>query len=61
MKKISALFFSIVLLIGVLAGCSTGNSSNKDTSTKNGVTTIDFWAAPNPTQQVFWKNMAINS
>ncbi len=58
MKKISALFFSIVLLIGVLAGCSTGNSSNKDTSTKNGVTTIDFWAAPNPTQQVFWKNMA---
>ncbi|MCD7034517.1 extracellular solute-binding protein [Metabacillus sp. GX 13764] len=37
-----------------MAGCSNSG----DSSTKNGVTTIDFWAAPNPPQQVYWKEMA---
>ncbi|WP_368987328.1 extracellular solute-binding protein [Caldifermentibacillus hisashii] len=38
-----------------MIGCSSGDSS-KDT--KEGVTEIEFWAAPNPTQQAFWKDMA---
>lgn len=60
MKKVLSLMFTAVLLIGVLAGCTTGNTGSKSSSstTKNGVTTITFWAAPNPTQEVFWKDMA---
>ncbi|MCB5935452.1 ABC transporter substrate-binding protein [Caldibacillus thermoamylovorans] len=38
-----------------MISCSSGDSS-KDT--KEGVTEIEFWAAPNPTQQAFWKDMA---
>jgi multiple sugar transport system substrate-binding protein len=58
MKKIASLLITALLAMSVLAGCSTGNKSNNNAGTKNGVTTITFWAAPNPPQQVFWKDMA---
>jgi multiple sugar transport system substrate-binding protein len=58
-KKVASVFFAASLTLGGLAACSTGNNSatTKDTS-KNGVTSIEFWAAPNPPQQVYWKEMA---
>jgi multiple sugar transport system substrate-binding protein len=57
-KKAAAVLFSASLALGGLSACSTGNSSATSSTSKSGVTTIEFWAAPNPTQQVFWKQMA---
>ncbi|WP_041061843.1 ABC transporter substrate-binding protein [Jeotgalibacillus campisalis] len=53
MKK-SSLFLSTSILAAALAGCSTGG----DSGSEDGTTTIEFWAAPNPTQQVYWEEMA---
>lgn len=59
MKRWFSVFMAAVLSIGFLVGCSTGNGGKTNNgSTKNGVTTITFWAAPNPTQQVFWEDRA---
>ncbi len=55
LRKSLALFISLSLSATAMLGCSSGDSS-KDT--KEGVTEIEFWAAPNPTQQAFWKDMA---
>uniref|UniRef100_UPI003F6872E1 ABC transporter substrate-binding protein n=1 Tax=Caldifermentibacillus hisashii TaxID=996558 RepID=UPI003F6872E1 len=55
LRKSLALFISLSLSATAMIGCSSGDSS-KDT--KEGVTEIEFWAAPNPTQQAFWKDMA---
>jgi multiple sugar transport system substrate-binding protein len=55
LRKSLALFISLSLSATAMIGCSSGDSS-KDT--KGGVTEIEFWAAPNPTQQAFWKDMA---
>jgi multiple sugar transport system substrate-binding protein len=57
-KKVASAFFAASLTLGGLVACSTGNSSTNTSSSKSGVTTIEFWAAPNPTQQVYWKQMA---
>lgn len=58
MKKVASILFAASLTVSGLAACSTGNSSEKGSGTKDGVTTIEFWAAPNPTQQVYWKEVA---
>lgn len=57
-KKVASVLFAASLTLGGLAACSTGSNSATNSSSKSGVTTIEFWAAPNPTQQVFWKQMA---
>ncbi|WP_419884217.1 extracellular solute-binding protein [Peribacillus sp. B-H-3] len=59
MTKMVPALFAATLTISGLAACSTGNTDTKTASSaKNGVTTIEFWAAPNPTQQVYWKEIA---
>ncbi|MCM3717833.1 ABC transporter substrate-binding protein [Fictibacillus phosphorivorans] len=55
MKKVASLFLTATIAASALAGCSTGNGGGKSA---DGKTTIEFWAAPNPTQQVYWKEMA---
>ncbi|WP_179394133.1 ABC transporter substrate-binding protein [Lacticaseibacillus absianus] len=46
---------SLLVAAGTLAAC--GGSSDKS-GTANGKTEITFWAAPNPTQVKYWKQMA---
>lgn len=58
MKKVASILFAASLTVSGLAACSTGNQETKDAGKKDGVTTIEFWAAPNPTQQVYWKEVA---
>lgn len=53
MKKKLAVLMSLTLVFTILAGCGS-KSSNSGTSA-DGVTTIEFWAAPNPTQQAYWQ------
>ncbi|TDL76214.1 extracellular solute-binding protein [Peribacillus frigoritolerans] len=57
MKKVASILFAASLTVSGLAACSTGNKE-QNSGTKDGVTTIEFWAAPNPTQQVYWKEVA---
>nr|WP_242694873.1 ABC transporter substrate-binding protein [Pseudogracilibacillus auburnensis] len=45
----------MALAASVLIGCSTKDGAEK---TEEGVTTIEFWAAPNPTQEAYWKEIA---
>lgn len=53
LKKITAIFGSILLGASLLSGCAgTGSSSG------NGKVTITFWSAPNPPQTKYWKTMA---
>lgn len=57
MKKMASMVLAASLTVSGLAACSNeekGSSTSKD----EGVTTIEFWAAPNPTQQVYWKEVA---
>jgi multiple sugar transport system substrate-binding protein len=56
MKKVASLALAASLTVSGLAACNNEDKSNG--STKDGVTTIEFWAAPNPTQQVYWKEVA---
>ncbi|MBW7459498.1 carbohydrate ABC transporter substrate-binding protein, partial [Paenibacillus sepulcri] len=59
-KKMISVLLTAVMAAGVLSACSTGQSStqngdNAPNTSAGGVTTIEFWAAPNPTQQAFWQ------
>ncbi|USK31550.1 extracellular solute-binding protein (plasmid) [Bacillus sp. CMF21] len=56
-KKAASILFAASLTVSGLAACSTGNKE-QNSGAKDGVTTIEFWAAPNPTQQVYWKEVA---
>ncbi|MCK1995003.1 extracellular solute-binding protein [Peribacillus muralis] len=56
-KKVVSILFLASLTVTSLAACSTGNKVQNGV-VKDGVTTIEFWAAPNPTQQVYWKEVA---
>ncbi|CAN7531350.1 extracellular solute-binding protein [Rossellomorea sp. LjRoot5] len=55
-KKAASILLAASLTVSGLAACSNGDKGNG--STKDGVTTIEFWAAPNPSQQVYWKEIA---
>lgn len=56
-KKVASVLLAASLAVSGLAACS-GKDQSKGESSKDGVTTIEFWAAPNPTQQVYWKEVA---
>ncbi|MGA9174579.1 MAG: ABC transporter substrate-binding protein [Thermoactinomyces sp.] len=53
-KKAVPVLLTLLLMIPTLAGCSKEESSKS----QKGVTTIEFWTAPNPPQQAYWKQMA---
>lgn len=57
-RKPTFLLVAATIAVTSLAGC-TSNSENQ-AATKNGVTTIEFWTAPNPSQQTYWKETARN-
>lgn len=56
MKKIRNYRFLVLLFVIALiaSGCQSDSSSGEG----NGQVEFDFWAAPNPSQQVFWEDMA---
>ncbi|MCM3090739.1 MULTISPECIES: extracellular solute-binding protein [unclassified Cytobacillus] len=56
MKKMASMILAASLAVSGLAACS--NQEKGSGASKDGVTTIEFWAAPNPTQQVYWKEVA---
>jgi multiple sugar transport system substrate-binding protein len=56
MKRNICGLIAIIMVFSMLAACSPKN--DKAPATVNGVTTIEFWAASNPTQQAYWQNMA---
>jgi multiple sugar transport system substrate-binding protein len=49
---------AVLLMAGLAGTLVVGCSSSSTTDDKDGEVTIDFWAAPNPPQQKFWKQMA---
>jgi multiple sugar transport system substrate-binding protein len=56
MKKVVSTILTASLAVSVLAACGGQEKGSGDS--KDGVTTIEFWAAPNPTQQVYWKEVS---
>ncbi|MGG4032862.1 ABC transporter substrate-binding protein [Paenibacillus cisolokensis] len=60
MKKNVALLLLVGMIVAVLSACSTGQGGKAEDSgeAEGEVTTIEFWAAPNPTQQAYWQEMA---
>lgn len=56
LKKGASLLFAATMAVSVLSGC--GNKGTEQGAGNDGVTTIEFWAAPNPTQQVYWEAVA---
>lgn len=55
MKKKLSILLALTMIVSVLAACGKSEEPNK---AADGVTTIEFWAAPNPPQQAFWMEMA---
>lgn len=53
-KKLVYAALSVVAAGSVLAACGSGGSE----ASNDGKTKVTFWAAPNPTQVKFWKEMA---
>lgn len=47
-----------ILCLGMFTGCSQKTINSTETTDTDKVITIEFWAAPNPPQQKFWKQMA---
>ncbi|ANE46923.1 sugar ABC transporter substrate-binding protein [Paenibacillus swuensis] len=56
-KLLSALLVTAITCTALVA-CSTDKNSNSAGERSDGVTTIEFWAAPNPPQQAYWKELA---
>ncbi|UOQ45004.1 extracellular solute-binding protein [Halobacillus salinarum] len=48
------LIVMVVVIALVASGCKSGGGEGS----KDGSVSIQFWSAPNPTQQAFWKEMA---
>lgn len=59
LKKLIGTLGLLGMLVGGLSACGkSGDKENADDAT--GKTKITFWAAPNPTQVKYWKEMATN-
>ncbi|GMK47194.1 ABC transporter substrate-binding protein [Paenibacillus glycanilyticus] len=62
MKKKAPVLLTTIVALGMLSACSTGqggqNQTGNSSSGAGKVTTIEFWAAPNPTQQAYWQELA---
>lgn len=59
MKRLTKIWTSLVLagaLVSVLSGC--GSKKEASSADSNKKTEVTFWAAPNPTQFKYWKEMA---
>ncbi|MBO1511829.1 ABC transporter substrate-binding protein [Metabacillus bambusae] len=56
LKKGASLLFAATMAVSLLSGC--GDKGTEQGSEKDSVTTIEFWAAPNPAQQVYWEAVA---
>ncbi|WP_438347753.1 ABC transporter substrate-binding protein [Paenibacillus sp. FA6] len=56
MKRKMCGLLALVMVFTILAAC--GSKKENATTTADGVTTIEFWAANNPTQQAYWGGMA---
>ncbi|WP_099221950.1 ABC transporter substrate-binding protein [Listeria costaricensis] len=54
MKKIVCAVLSVAAAGSLLTACGGGSSADEN----DGKTKVTFWAAPNPTQVKFWKQMA---
>ncbi|WP_394173467.1 extracellular solute-binding protein [Guptibacillus hwajinpoensis] len=58
MKKFSMRFIMLMVIVSIVAsGCQSSNSGG-GSGTEDGTVTFNFWAAPNPSQQAFWTEMA---
>ncbi|KMM39353.1 extracellular solute-binding protein [Guptibacillus hwajinpoensis] len=58
MKKFSMRFIMLMVIVSIVAsGCQSSNSGG-GSGTEDGIVTINFWAATNPSQQAFWTDMA---
>ncbi|MDP4549511.1 extracellular solute-binding protein [Alkalihalobacillus macyae] len=58
MKKFSMRFIMMMVIVSIVAsGCQSSNSGGGSGS-EDGTVTFNFWAAPNPSQQAFWTEMA---
>ncbi|ARI76289.1 ABC transporter substrate-binding protein [Halobacillus mangrovi] len=56
MKKIR--YYRLLVLLFVTAMIASGCQSESSSGEGDGSVEFDFWAAPNPSQQVFWEDMA---
>lgn len=58
MKKFSMRFIMMMVIVSIVAsGCQSSNSGG-GSGTEDGTVSFNFWAAPNPSQQSFWTEMA---
>ncbi|MBA4493527.1 extracellular solute-binding protein [Paenactinomyces guangxiensis] len=55
MRKMGIVFLVLVISLSLLTGCGANEETAKS---QKGVTTIEFWTAPNPPQQKYWEQMA---
>ncbi|MDO3411466.1 ABC transporter substrate-binding protein [Saccharibacillus sp. CPCC 101409] len=61
MKRKWTALLALPLSLVMLSACSTGNPTTQPGTAEpsaDGKVTVEFWAAPNPTQQAFWQGMA---
>ncbi|SDX92781.1 ABC transporter substrate-binding protein [Paenibacillus sp. CF384] len=60
MKKLASTLLITAVAGSMLAACGSKSDDNQNqgADSGNGVTTIEFWAAPNPTQQAYWTDLA---
>jgi multiple sugar transport system substrate-binding protein len=56
LKKKMSLLLLLVMVTTMLAACASKNAEKNQTT--DGVTTIEFWASPNPPQQAYWQAIA---
>ncbi|WP_054025988.1 ABC transporter substrate-binding protein [Bacillus sp. FJAT-28004] len=58
MKKLVSTLLVTVMAGAMLGACAKGGGNTGTGSAASDVTTIEFWAAPHPTQQAYWKELA---
>ncbi|TKD72355.1 extracellular solute-binding protein [Pseudalkalibacillus hwajinpoensis] len=58
MKKFSMRLIMLMVIVSIVASGCQSSSSGGGSGSEDGIVTINFWAAPNPSQQAFWTDMA---